>query len=68
MVGSSVMHEAERGLPSSAISPTYSPGPWVSRIISWPSVSATKTFTLPVSTTNTESLESPSVMKTVFFG
>jgi hypothetical protein len=55
-------------MPSSAISPTYSPGPWVSRIISWPSVSEMKTFTFPERTTNTESLESPSVMKTVFLG
>jgi hypothetical protein len=47
VLGSSVITEAERGLPSSAISPTYLAGPCMSRIISWPSESEMNTFTLP---------------------
>ncbi len=40
----------------------------MSRMSSWPSESDTKAFTRPESTTKSESLESPSVMITVFFG
>jgi hypothetical protein len=36
VVGSTVMMEAERGEPSSDISPTYSPGPWKSMTTSLP--------------------------------
>ena len=50
VVGSTVITDAERGAPSSDISPTYSPGPWKSMTNSRPASLLAKTFTRPDST------------------
>ena len=43
VVGSVVITDAERGLPSSDISPTYSPGPWKAITTSRPAALLAKT-------------------------
>ena len=68
VVGSVVITEADRGLPSSDISPTYSPGPWNAITTSRPAALLAKTFTRPESTMKSESPTSPSLMMMVFFG
>src|SRR5450631_389592 len=67
-VGSMVITEADRGLPSSDISPTYSPGPKKLSTISRPASLLAKTLTRPLSTMNKESAVSPSLINTVFLG
>jgi hypothetical protein len=42
-----VTTDAERAAPSSAISPTYSPGPWKSMTTSLPAALLANTLTLP---------------------
>ena len=68
VVGSTVITDAERGAPSSDISPTYSPGPWKSMTNSLPASLLANTFTLPASRMNSESPCSPSLISTAFFG
>src|SRR5260370_8222004 len=63
-----VIPEADRGLPSSDISPTYSPGPKKLSTISRPASLLAKTFTRPLSTMNNESAVSPSLINIVFLG
>ena len=68
VVGSTVITDAERGEPSSDISPRYSPGPWKSITTSLPASLLAYTLTLPESTMNSESPSSPSLISTVFRG
>ena len=63
-----VITEAERGLPSSDISPTYSPGPKKLSTISRPASLLANTFTRPLSTMNNESAVSPSLISIEFLG
>jgi hypothetical protein len=68
VVGSSVITEALRRPPSSANSPTYSPGPWVLRMTSLPASLAAYTLTAPLTMMNSVSDWSPSVISTACAG
>ena len=64
-VGSAASTLAERGPPSSAISPTYSPGPYRPSVSSLPLASATKARSRPARTMYRVSPRSPSWMMSV---
>ena len=68
LLGSVVMTEADLGPSSRMSSPKYSPGPMTLSRTSLPSSSARYTLTRPESTMYIESLRSPSLTITVFFG